>query len=132
MKLPRRALGALALALTLSACSGSIDLGALAQRAGNAAAPVASQSVSASQVEDAIRAVIQQANEAQAKAYNDGDPAAMKATATDSFYQQLLSTNRDLARAGVAKIEIVSTDIQSVSVDGTSAKATTLETWRST
>src|SRR5437773_487975 len=132
MKLPFRALGAFALALSLAACSGSVDLGGLAKRVTDAAAPAASQSASASQGEAAVKAVIQQANEAQAKAYNDGDPAAMKATATDSFYQQLLSTNRDLARAGVAKIEIVSTDFQSVSVDGTSAKASTLETWRST
>jgi hypothetical protein len=135
MKLPlRAALGpvAFALAFSLAACSGSVDLGGLAKRVTGAAAPAASQSTAADQSEAAVKAVIQQANEAQAKAYNTGDNTAMKATATDSFYQQLQSTNRDLARAGVTKIEIVSTDFQSVSVDGTSAKVTTLETWRTT
>jgi len=135
MKLPlRAALGpvAFALAFSLVACSGSVDLGGLAKRVTGAAAPAASQSTAADQSEAAVKAVIQQANEAQAKAYNTGDNTAMKATATDSFYQQLQSTNRDLARAGVTKIEIVSTDFQSVSVDGTSAKVTTLETWRTT
>ena len=135
MTLPlRAALGpvALALALSLSACSASLDLGGLAKRVTGAAPPAASQSTPADQSETAVKAVIQRANDAQARAYNTGDTAAMKATATDSFYQQLLGTNRDLARAGVTKIEIVSTDFQSVSIDGTSAKATTLETWRST
>jgi hypothetical protein len=130
MKLPLRALSAFALAFSLAACSGSVDLGGLAKRVTDAAAPAASQSSATDQSETAVRAVIQRANDAQAKAYNTGDNSGMKATATDSFYQQLLGTNRDLARAGVTKIEIVSTDFESVSIDGTSAKATTMETWR--
>jgi hypothetical protein len=124
-----RALGALALALSLTACSGSVDIGGLAKRITNAAAPSAT---AADQSEAAVKAVIQRANDAQAKAYNTGDNSLMRDTATDSFYQQLLGTNRDLARAGVSKIEIVSTEFQSVSVDGTASKATTLESWRST
>jgi peptidase A4-like protein len=125
-----RALGALALALSLTACNGSVDIGGLARRITSASAPAAS--AAADQSEAAIKAVIQRGNDAQAKAYNTGDNSLMKDTATDSFYQQLLGTNRDLARAGVAKIEILSTDFQSVSVDGATAKATTLENWRST
>jgi hypothetical protein len=56
----------------------------------------------------------------------------MKANATDSFYAQLLQTNRELAASGVTRIELVSTDFQNVSVNSTTATATTLETWRST
>ena len=56
----------------------------------------------------------------------------MRATATDGFYAQLVRTNRDLAASGVTRIELVSIDFQDVSVDGTSATAATLETWRST
>lgn len=81
---------------------------------------------------DAVKAAVQRSNEAQASAFNGGDASAMRAYATDSFYQQLVGTNRDLAASGVVRIELVAIDWGEVSVDGASAKATTFETWRST
>ncbi|HYR93472.1 MAG TPA: G1 family glutamic endopeptidase [Methylomirabilota bacterium] len=128
-------LAALALALTLSACGPAVDLGGLARAL--AGSPAATSGASATSTtptaeQDAVKQVIESANQAQARAFNGGDPAAMKANATDSFYTQLLQTNRELAASGVTRIELVSTDFQSVSVNGTTATASTLETWRST
>jgi len=82
--------------------------------------------------EDAVKAVIQQANEAQAKAFASGDDAAMRATATPEYFAELAQTNRDLARSGVRTFELVRIDWIALSVDGTSAHATTDETWRTT
>lgn len=129
-----RALIAVLLALTLSACSGSVDLGGLARQiAGTPAAtsaPVASSSDQT--LEAAVKQTIEAANQAQAKAFNTGDATLMRDTATASFYAELQQTNRDLAASGVRQIELVSTDFVSVSANGSNATATTLETWRST
>jgi len=131
MKSCLKPLAALALALTLSACGPAVDLGGLARAlAGSPAATPTAPAATAEQ--DAVKQVIESANQAQARAFNSGDPAAMKANATDSFYTQLLQTNRELAASGVTRIELVSTDFQNVSVNSTTATATTLETWRST
>ncbi len=82
--------------------------------------------------QEAVKQTVQRSNEAQATAFNSGDPSAMRAHATDSFYQQLLQTNRSLASAGVTRIELVTIDWGEIGVDGASAKATTFETWRLT
>lgn len=132
MNSSRKALAALALTLTLSACGPAVDLGGLA-RSLTGATPATTATAPAATVEqDAVKQIIESANQAQAKAFNSGDPTAMKANATDSFYTQLLQTNRELAASGVTRIELVSTDFQNVSVNSTTATATTLETWRST
>jgi hypothetical protein len=126
-------LAALALALTLTACGAAVDLGGLARSlSGTPAATAATAGTTTTAEQDAVKQIIESANQAQAKAFNNGDPTAMKANATDSFYTQLVQTNKDLAASGVTRIELVSTDFQSVSVNSTSATATTLETWRST
>ncbi|MDO8506045.1 MAG: hypothetical protein Q7S41_00390, partial [Candidatus Limnocylindria bacterium] len=129
-----RALTAFALSLALSACGSTIDLGSLARQVG-VATPAATSTTTTDQTQrDAVKVVIQRANDAQAKAFNTGDPTVMKDTATDSFYTQLLQTNRDLATSGVRSIDIVTTEFRDVAVvvNGSSATATTLETWRST
>lgn len=126
-----RVLAALALSLGLVACGSAIDLGRLTPPV-EAASPAASAPVADRTQQDAVTQTIQRANEAQAKAFNSGDPTVMKGTATDPFYAQLLQTNRDLAASGVRSIEIASTEFRDVTVDGSSATATTLETWRST
>lgn len=82
--------------------------------------------------EDAVKQVIERANQSQAAAFNGGDASAMKATATDAFYSDLVRTNRDLASSGATKIELISTEFVSVTVDGDNATAVTLETWRTT
>ena len=129
-----KALIAILLAVTLSACSGSVDFGGLARQiAGTPAATLApARSASDPTLEAAVKQTIETANQAQAKAFNTGDATLMQATATASFYTQLLQTNRDLASSGVRRIDLVSTDFVSMSASGASASATTGETWRST
>ena len=115
----------------LAACTGAgVDVGSLIRQAADPSAQTSA--VADSTAEAAVKQVIESSNQAQATAFNRGDPSAMRAYATDSFYQQLLQTNRDLSTSGVTKIEVVSTEYRSVTVDGTNAKATTYETWRST
>lgn len=129
-----KALIAVLLALTLSACSGSVDLGGLARQIAGTSAATTAPAASASDqtLEAAVKQAVEAANQAQAKAFNTGDATLMSATATSSFYTELLQTNRDLASSGVRQIDLVSTDFVSVSASGASATATTLETWRST
>ena len=129
-----RAFAALLLALTLSACSGTVDLGSIGRQLAGAPSPTASATVTSgdqTQV-DAVKQAIQRANEAQATAFNTGNASLMQATATADFYTQLKQTNRDLASSGVRQITLVSVDYRSVSVNGAAATATTLETWSST
>jgi hypothetical protein len=135
MKGTFRALAALALALTLGACSATFDPGSLARQL-TGAKPTATTATgttaaAAQNEQDAVKLVIESANQAQATAFSAHDPSVMKANATDSFYAQLVQTNRDLAASGVTKIDIISTDFQDVTVTGPTATATTVETWRS-
>ena len=126
-----RALVALVLALTLGACGGSFDPASLARQL--TGAPGTTTATAPDQREqDAVKQVIERANQAQATAFNTHDPSAMKDNATDSFYTQLLQTNRALAASGVTRIELVSTDFVNVSVTGPTAAATTIEMWRMT
>jgi len=56
----------------------------------------------------------------------------MRDTATESYYQELVQTNRDLASGGVTSIALTNIAWGDVIVSGTTAQATTFETWRST
>ena len=116
----------LILALALVACSAPDISSFLRAPAPAVASPTQTTD------EDAVKQVIERANQAQAAAFNGGDAAAMKATATDAFYTELIRTNRDLAASGATKIELVSTEYVSVTVKGDTASAVTLETWRTT
>lgn len=87
----------------------------------------------AANAEQSIKAVIQQANEAQAKAFDNHDPSAMKDTATDSYYAHLVQTNDDMANNGVSAIKLIKIEWGPISLKGpTSAEATTFETWETT
>lgn len=121
-----RTLIAVLLALTLSACGAAVDLGGLARQITDTpgSAPVSASDKSLS---EAVQQTIERANQAQATAFNTGDATLMRDTATASFYTDLVRTNRDLAAAGVRRIELVSTDFVSVSASGANATATTLE-----
>lgn len=79
-----------------------------------------------------VKQVIESSNQAQAKAFNTNDDSAMRQYATDSFYQQLVQTNRDLRSSGATEITLVSTEYRDVVVNGSTANATTIETWRTT
>ena len=74
---------AILLALTLSGCSGSVDIGGLARQIGGAPAATVAPAGAASDaaLEAAVKQAIETANQAQAKAFNTGDATLMRAYA---------------------------------------------------
>jgi len=80
----------------------------------------------------AIKDVLQRANQAQADAFARNDPTLMRATSTDNHYAEMTQINSDLAAGGISKIELMSISFGDISINGTTATATTTETWRST
>lgn len=80
----------------------------------------------------AVKQVIDSSNQAQAKALATSDDSAMRPYATESFYGQLVQTNRDLRSSGATGIALVSIQYRDIVVNGSSATATTVETWRTT
>ena len=134
---PFHAIAALVLALTLAACSGTVDLRGIGDHLG-APSPAATATsggtvTSGDQTQvEAVKQTLQRANEAQAAAFNTSNASLMQATATADFYSELQQTNRDLASAGARQIALVRIEYRSVSVDGPNATATTLETWSTT
>jgi hypothetical protein len=125
------ALIAIVLAFLLAACSGA-DIGGLVRQVAGAPSATAAVGTVDRATEQSVKDTITRANEAQAEAFNSGDPTVMRATATSDWYAQLADINRDLAAGGVTEIALVSIDFQSVTVDGPSATAVTFETWRTT
>lgn len=95
-------------------------------------APAAAPAGAPADAEQAIKDVLRQANEAQAEAFAKHDPAPMRATSTEDHYAEMTRINSDLAKGGVTKIELLKIDFGSVAVNGSTATATTTETWRST
>lgn len=128
--------GVAVMVLSFVAVMGVVTLSGLpasiAQLARVATAPLAAVTSVATDQQQAVRQTIERSNQAQATAFNTNDPTAMRAYATPSFYQQLRQTNDDLRSSGVTKIELVTTEYRDIAVNGTSASATTFETWRST
>ena len=125
------------LAFALAAFSGRIDLGALITTArlyvdqGSPAAQTTTNS-SDTAATAAVKDVITRANQAQVQAYARNDPTLMRATATASYYQELVQTNQGIQSSGARSIELVSLDWVDVTVSGTTAQASTNETWRTT
>src|SRR5438132_1432139 len=103
------------LAFALAAFSGRLDLGALLTTArsyvdqGSPAAQTTTNS-SDSAATAAVKDVITRANQAQAQAYARNDPTLMRATATDSYYQELVQTNQGIQSSGARSIALVSLD----------------------
>jgi Peptidase A4 family len=92
-------------------------------------APVyAAQTIAAP--EAAIRAVIERGNAAQTRAIALRDPSAVGEHAVAEYQQRLIRTNRALLASGVAEIELITIEWGPITVNGASATATTLETWR--
>ncbi len=125
------------LAFALAALSGRIDLGALVTTARSyvdQTAPAARTTTNSSDTAAvaAVKDVISRANQAQVQAYARNDPTLMRATATDSYYQELLQTNQGIQSSGARSIELVSLDWVDVTTSGTTAQASTNETWRTT
>lgn len=82
--------------------------------------------------EAAIRDVIERGNATQARAIALRDPGAVGEHAIIEYQQRLARTNRSLLQNGVSSIELVNLEWGSISVTGTTAQATTFETWRTT
>src|SRR5204862_4598942 len=80
----------------------------------------------------AVKAVVERANQAQAQAYARNDPTLMRATATASYYQELVQTNQGLQSSGARSIALVNLEWVDATVSGTTANAVTNETWRTT
>ncbi len=82
---------------------------------------------------NAIRSVIQQANQEQVQALAAQNPAVMQDTATTSYYQQSVQTLNDLLNSGVTAIQLVNLKWGPITLqDPTTAQATTYETWSTT
>jgi hypothetical protein len=80
----------------------------------------------------AIQQVLQRANDEQVQAITSGDPSVMSDTATPEHYQELVQINQGLTSDGVTGINLIKLDFGPVTVNGTTAKATTYETWGTT
>jgi hypothetical protein len=80
----------------------------------------------------AIQQVIQRSNEEQAQALAARDASLMSDTSTSEHFQELLQINQDLLDNGVTSIKLVKLDWGAVAIDGSTASATTYETWTTT
>jgi len=86
--------------------------------------------VAQSSAEFAIQDVIQRGNAAQVQAVTTRDPTLLADTSVGAYSQALIRTNQSLLDAGVQVIELVDLEWGPISINGTSATATTFETWR--
>ena len=125
------------LAFALAAFSGRVDLASLVSSARNyvdRAAPAVQTNTSSSDAAAvaAVKDVVQRANDAQVQAFARNDPTLMRATATSSYYQELVQTNQSLQSSGAQSIALTKLEWVDVTVTGTTANAITNETWRTT
>lgn len=80
----------------------------------------------------AIQTTISRANQEQAQALATGNPSVMSDTATAGYLRQLMQTNQALTAQGATSIELVQLSWGPISVNGSTATATTSETWITT
>ena len=86
----------------------------------------------ANPTEQAIQTIILNNNLAQMQAFASGNPSLMQNNATSSFYQEMVKSNQQLANAGATSVQLVKLVWGPISVQGTTAQATTYETWLTT
>ena len=120
----------IAVAIVLTSCSGQVGLGRAIQQLNPAA--TSSPSVTSDATTEAVKQVIERANQAQQKAFASGDVSVMKDTATAAYYNELTQINTGLAQGGVTGFTLVRIDWGDVSISGSTATATAYETWRTT
>src|SRR5512132_3350926 len=119
------------LAIVLASCGPQVDLGrVITQLQPPAVATPAA--VTSETTTDAVKQVIEAANQAQQKAFATGDASIMRDTATAAYYEELTQINSDLARGGVIGFTLVRIEWGDVTISGTTAAATAYETWRTT
>jgi len=78
----------------------------------------------------AVQQVIQQSNDEQVQAIATRDSSVMADTSTADHFQDLVKINQDLLDNGVSSISLVRLEWGAVAVNGSTATATTYETWR--
>ena len=108
------------------------DLSAPASQTIAAAAPAPVLAAPDEDVNAAIQQVIQRSNDEQVQAISSHDSSVMADTVTSDHFQELVQTNQDLLNNGVSSISLVKLEWGAIAVDGSSATATTFETWRTT
>src|SRR6267378_690274 len=119
----------IALAIVLTSCSGQVDLGRAIQQL-HPLATATPPAVTSDATTEAVKSVIERANQAQQRAFAAGDVTLMRDTATASYYDELTQINTDLARGGVTSFTLVRIDWGDVTISGSTAAATAYETWR--
>src|SRR5438067_2005184 len=80
----------------------------------------------------AIQQVIQRANAEQTQAIASQNPSVMSDTATADHYNQLVQINQQLVAQGVTGIQLTNLAWGPITVNGTTATATSYETWVTT
>jgi len=119
------------LAIVLASCGSQVDLGrVITQLQPPALATPAA--VTSETSTDAVKQVIEAANQAQQKAFATGDASLMRDNATAAYYEELTQINTELARGGVIGFTLVRIEWGDVTINGTTAAATAFETWRTT
>jgi hypothetical protein len=83
-------------------------------------------------VNAAVQQVIQRSNDEQVQAISSRDSSVMADTVTPDHFRELARVNQDLLDSGVARISLVKLEWGAIAVDGSTATATTYETWRTT
>lgn len=78
----------------------------------------------------AIKAVIQRANDEQQQAVATLDPTLIRDTATADYYAQSVQILDGLANTGVTAIKLTKLEWGAITVSGANAQATTVETWQ--
>jgi len=134
----------MALSLTAAACDTGTPPGAgSAPTALPTDVPVAALTTSSStplpgdQV-NAIKGVIQQANQEEVQAFAYKDPSVMADTGTTTYYKQMVQGYRDMVNSGVTAIQLIDlkwgtiTAQDATTAQGTTAQAITTETWGTT
>ena len=119
------------LAIVLASCGSQVDLGRVITqlRPPAFATPAAVTSETST---DAVKQVIEAANQAQQKAFATGDASLMRNNATAAYYEELTQINTELAQGGVIGFTLVRIEWGDVTINGTTAAATAFETWRTT
>jgi hypothetical protein len=130
---PRRGwiAAALIVLVVLVAVGFTVPSGAPAHRLWLAPAGAVAQPQADPQVA-AIQVLIQQANDEQTQALAGDDASLMSDTGTAAYYRQLVQANQDLTAQGVTSIKLTQLNWGPVAINGSTATATTSETWITT
>src|SRR5579864_7007740 len=91
---------------------------------------LATPTIAAADDSATIQQVIQRSNDEQVQAIASHDPSVMADTATAAHFQEMVSINQELLDNGVSSIRLVRLEWGAVAINGSSATATTYETWR--